>query len=116
MAYKGLFYLIDLTLCNSWLLYLKDHNQTHTGEKGLNLYEFKRIVSECWIKQSVAEEDRMLRPGRPASQVPRGLRFDGKDHWPHGFSGWKDRTRCVHCNHQTYIYWLKFEFFYATMV
>ena len=79
---KVFFHLMDLTLCNAWLLYVLEHNQTHKDEKSLNLYEFKRSVSECWVKQSVSEEDRMLRsrPGRPASQVPRGLRFDGKDH------------------------------------
>ena len=99
---KVFFHLIDLTLCNAWLLYVLEHNHIYRDEKSLNLYEFKRSVSECWVKQNVAEEDRMLRrQGRPSSQVPNRLKFDKKDHWPHAFSGWDGRVCCVNCKNQT---------------
>ena len=103
--------LMDLTMCNAWLLYTLEHKRTHPDLKCLNLYEFKRNVSECWLKQNVPTEHRRLRnrSGRPASHVPRGLRFDGKDHWPHCFSGYDGRARCVHCNSFTNMYCLKCE-------
>ena len=82
---KVFFHLMDLTMCNAWLLYTLEHDLTHPDLKHLDLYQFKRSVSECWIKKNVPKEYRRLRnrPGRPASQVPRSLRFDGEDHWPH---------------------------------
>ena len=49
---------MDLTLCNAWLLYVLDHKQTHPGVNVLNLYDFKRSVSECWVKQNVVEVNR----------------------------------------------------------
>lgn len=74
---KVFFHLLDVTLCNVWLLYVLDHNQIYPNVNGLNLYNFKRSVIECWVKQNVAEEDRMLRrQGRPSSQVSNRLRFD----------------------------------------
>ena len=49
------------------------------------------------------------RQGRSASQVPRNLRFDGKDHWPHCFSGYNGKLHCALCNHHTNMYCLKCE-------
>ena len=84
---KVFFHLMDLTMCNAWLLYTLEHDLTHPDLKHLDLYQFKRSVSECWIKKNVPKEYRRLRnrPGRPASQVPRSLRFDGEEHCPHCF-------------------------------
>ena len=84
---KVFFHLMDLTMCNAWLLYQLEHKQTHPNLKHLDLYTFKRNVSECWIKKNESKTYRRLRkgPGRWASQVPRSLRFDGEDHWPYSF-------------------------------
>ena len=45
--------------------------------------------------------------GRLASQVPRTLRFDGKDHWPHCFSGYDSRHRCAQCRFFTNMFCIK---------
>ena len=42
---KVCFHFMDLTLCNAWLLYQLDQDQTHP-EKHLDLYHFNRSVSE----------------------------------------------------------------------
>ena len=66
------------------LLYQLEHDQTHPDEKHLDLYHFKRSVSEVWIKKNRSEDYRRLRvgPSRPGALVPRILRFDGEDHFP----------------------------------
>ena len=87
-----------------------DHKQTHPDVHCLDLYDPKRSVSECWIKQNVVEVNRHVhRQGRPSSEVPNRLRFDKKDHWPHAFSGWDGRVRCVNCKNQTNKFCLKCE-------
>ena len=100
---------MDLTLCNAWLLYVLEPNQTHPGVKFLDLYQFKRNVSECWIKQNVTEDHPKRRPVRSALQVPRKLRFDGKGHLPHCFSEHDGRSHCAHCKRFTNMYCLKCE-------
>ena len=106
---KIFFHILDLTVVNAWLLYQLEFKRTHHGEKHLDLYHFKRSVSEVWIKQNNSRGDisyRELRhgAGRPGEQVPRALRFDGKEHLPHCFSGYTDRHRCALCNAQTNMY------------
>ena len=49
------------------------------------------------------------RHGRPSSEVPNRLRFDQNNHWPHAFSGWDGRVRCVNCKNQTNMFCLKCE-------
>ena len=44
---KVVFHLMDLTMCNAWLLYTLEYDLTHPDLKHLDLYQFKRIVSEC---------------------------------------------------------------------
>ena len=110
---KIFFHLLDLTLCNAWLLYQLEFNRTHPGEKHLDLYHFKRSVSEVWIKQNTSKEYHILRygSGRVAEAVPRVLRFDGEDHFPHSFSGYNDRHRCALCKHLTNMFCMKYEGF-----
>ena len=45
--------------------------------------------------------------GRLASQVPRTVRFDGKDHWPHCFSVYTNRHRSALCRGLTNMYCIK---------
>ena len=45
--------------------------------------------------------------GRLASQVPRTVRFDGKDHWPHCFSVYTNRHRSALCRSLTNMYCIK---------
>ena len=45
--------------------------------------------------------------GRPASQVPRIVRFDGKGHWPHCTCGYYNRHRCALCKRLTNMYCIK---------
>ena len=45
--------------------------------------------------------------GRLASMVPRTLRFDGKKHWPHCFSGYNSRHRCQQCKLMTNMFCIK---------
>ena len=110
---KIFFHLLDLTLCNAWLLYQLEFNRTHPGEKHLDLYHFKRSVSEVWIKQNTSKEYRTLRhgAGRLAEAVPRVLRFDGEDHFPHSFSGYNDRHRCALCKQLTNMFCMIYEGF-----
>ena len=49
---KVFFHLIDLTIANAWFMYQLEHGKTFPGEKYLDLYDFKRYVSECWMKQN----------------------------------------------------------------
>ena len=108
---KVFLHLMDLTLCNASLFYVLDHKQTHPGVNVLN-YDFKRRVSECWIKQNVGGVKRHVRKhGRLSSEVSNRLRFDQRNHWPHAFSGWNGRVRCVNqkSKKQTNIFCLKCE-------
>ena len=85
MANESFFFqLIDFTICNAWLLYQLEHIKEFPGEKYLDLYDFKRYVSECWMKQNECTAYRRLRKseGRSVSRVPRPVRFDEKGHWP----------------------------------
>ena len=117
---KIFFHILDLTAVNAWLLYQLEFKRTHHGEKHLDLYHFKRSVSEVWIKQNNSRGDisyRELRhgAGRPGEQVPRALRFDGKEHLPHCFSGYIDRHRCQLCKAQTNMYCTTCEVFLCCM-
>ena len=58
---KVFYHLMDLTLCNAWLLYILEHTRTHSDVKCLDLYQFKRNVTENHPK---------CKPGRAASQDP----------------------------------------------
>ena len=86
-----------------------EHRKTFPGEKYLDLYDFKRYVSECWMKQNECTAYCRLRnaEGRPASQVPRPVRFDGKGHWPHCTCGYYNRHRCALCKRLTNMYCIK---------
>ena len=93
-------------------MYVLDQRQTHPGVNVLNLYDFKRRVSECWIKQNVGGVKRHVhKHGRLSSEVSNRLRFDQRNHWPHAFSGWNGRVRCVNqkCKKQTNMFCLKCE-------
>ena len=72
----------------------------------------KRIVSEVWTKQNMSPGTRSSHgPGRSGDAVPRALRFDGKNHLPHGFDGYRDRHRCALCKAQTNLICMKCEVF-----
>ena len=106
---KVFFHLIDLTVCNAWLLYQLEHKKTYPGEKHLDLYAFKRYVSEVWMeKNQYSGYCRLSNTGsRLAAMVPRKLRFDGKKHWPHCFSGYNSRHRCQQCKLMTNMFCIK---------
>merc|ERR1712033_77854 len=105
---KIFFHYIDLTVVNAWLLYQIESKCTHPGKKHMDLYQFKRCISEVWIKinsskpvttNTRGEPRRIpeLRHGaaRPANAVPVAVRFDPKWHLPFCFSGYTDRHRCA---------------------
>merc|ERR1712121_69811 len=78
---KIFFHLLDLTVVNAWLLYQIEFKRTHVGEKHLDLYHFKRSISEVWIKNNSSRNvalGRELRhgSGRLADQVPTAIRFN----------------------------------------
>ena len=93
--------MIDLTICNAWLLYQLEYERTYHHKKCLSQYDFKRYVSECWMKQNECTSNRRLRHsvGRSGrSKVPRSVRFDGKNHLPMCTDGYKQRKQCAqHC-------------------
>ena len=109
---KVFFHLIDITTVNAWLLYIIDHDRTFPGEKHLTLYQFKRLVSEVWMKQnSIISPRRLCSMDRRSTPVPRTIRFDGKEHWPVVFLGYKKRNRCALCDRDTNMYCIKCEVF-----
>ena len=101
------FHLIDFTICNAWLLYQLEHSKTFPGKKYLDLYDFKRYVSECWMSQNECTAYRRLRKSEGRSEVPRPVRFDGVGHWPDCTNGYHDRKRCAHCKRSTNMYCTK---------
>ena len=72
--------MIDSTIFNAWLSYQLEHSKTFPGKKYLDLYDFKRYVSECWMSQNECTAYRRLRKSEGISEVPRAVRFDGKGH------------------------------------
>ena len=127
---KIFFHYIDLTVVNAWLLYQLESKRTHPGEKYMDLYQFKRNISEVWIKNNTSKpvttntrgEPRRtttitipeLHHGaaRPANAVPLAVRFDPKWHLPFCFSGYTDRHRCAQCkNGMTNMFCMKCEVF-----
>ena len=61
MAYEHFFHIIDITVCNAWLLYQLEYERTYHNKKYLSQYDFKRYVSECWMKQNECTANRRLR-------------------------------------------------------
>ena len=119
---KIFFHLLDLTVVNAWLLYQIEFKRTHVGQKHLDLYQFKRSISEVWIKNNSSrpvatrgEPRRVpeLRHGaaRPAHEVPLAIRFNPMWHLPFCFSGYYDRHRCAQCKAQTNVFCMKCEVF-----
>ena len=117
---KIFFHILDLTVVNAWLLYQLEFKRTHLGEKHLDLYHFKRSISEVWIKNNSSRNvvlGRELRhgTGRLADQVPTAIRFNGMWHLPHCFSGYYDRHRCRLCKAQTNVFCMTCEVFLCCM-
>ena len=100
-------HMVDFTECNAWLLYQLEHGKSFPTTKYLAQYDFKRYVSECWMKQNECTSNRRLRHsvGRSGrSKVPRSVRFDGKNHLPKCTDGYKQRKQCALCNRSTNLY------------
>ena len=93
------------------------------GQKHLDLYQFKRSISEVWIKNNSSrpvtntrgEPRRIpeLRHGaaRPAHEVPLAIRFNPMWHLPFCFSRYYDRHCCAQCKAQTNMFCMKCEVF-----
>ena len=87
-----------------------EHSKTFPGKKYFDLYDFKRYVSECWMKQNECTSNRRLRHsvGRSVrSKVPRSVRFDGKNHLPGCTDGRSGRKQCAKCQRSTNVYCTK---------
>ena len=102
------FHIIDITVGNAWLLYQIEYEKTYHNKKYLSQYHFKRYISECWMKQNECTANRRLRHsvGR-SSQVPRSVRFDGKNHLPGCTDGRSGRKQCAKCQRSTNVYCTK---------
>ena len=127
---KIFFHYIDLTVVNAWLLYQLEFRRTHPGGKYMDLYKFKRNISEVWIKNNSSTPPTTNTRGdsrrtstitvpelhhgaaRPPSSVPLSVRFDPKWHLPFCFSGYDDRHRCAQCKKwMTNVFCMKCEVF-----
>ena len=97
-------HMIDFTICNAWLLYQLEYGRIYPRKKCLAQYDFKRYVSECWMKQNECTANRRLRHSVGRSNVPRSVRFDGKNHLPKCTDGYKQRKQCAHCKRSTNVY------------
>ena len=109
MDYDTLFFLIDVTICNAWLLYQIEFKKTFPTKKHMTLYEFKRNVSEVWMSENEVLDYRQFRHagGKLASRIPKPVRFDAKGHWPQCTSGYNDRHNCALCKKLTNVKCLK---------
>ena len=66
--YKRIFWhLVDMSLCNAWLLYRRDWDASGQVRGHLSLYDFKMNVSYCLRKQNKP----FNRAGRPAAGTQR---------------------------------------------
>ncbi|KAF2889292.1 hypothetical protein ILUMI_16881 [Ignelater luminosus] len=92
------YYLIDMTIVNSWLLYRRVHREQN--EPFISLATFRIEIAECLCKVKQIQEKK--KRGPTAYIPPKDIRTDATAHWPQYTN---ERLRCKkpNCKKLSYV-------------